>query len=59
MVSSINIYKSMNDGFMVSEDDSGGFLNAVRRRHLEGQLGQCLQMSVGAWATTMLLNYDP
>ena len=57
-----NIYKSMNDGFMVfGSDDSGGFLgNAVDEGIWKANWDNAYKMSVGAWATTdMLLNYDP
>ena len=54
-----NIYKSMNDGFMVfGSDDSGGFLgNAVDEGIWKANWDNAYKMSVGAWATTdMLLN---
>ncbi len=57
-----NIYKSMNDGFLVfGSNDSGGFLgNAVDEGMWKANWDNAYKMSVGAWTTSnVLINYDP
>ena len=52
-----NIYKSMNDGFMVfGSDDSGGFLgNAVDEGIWKANWDNAYKMSVVAHAPTLIL----
>lgn len=57
-----NIYKSMNDGFMVfGTDTAGGFLgNAVDEGVWKANWDNAYKMSSGVWTTeSVLLNYDP